>query len=330
MKTDPLEYKKAARKTLTSGLKNGGLAAQIAYAYRAPVAPQVLATKEMGSFQHAVWRVHLGWPDNAPKGVPHRVFLKAFIGNFCVWTGSGADLCAREWAMQAVAAQAGIPMPQRHKFTYEGMDIILTPEVVGTLATDLPGNDHLAVVGGALAKLHQVEGAKIDLPQMGLAPLCASMRKLGRKAKRNDLVELAELAAEVLADEAAPQPVVTHGDPHLKNWIMTGAGKIGTLLDFEDAAFSEPARDVVIALRFAEIEKKDPRVFLKAYQKTGGASFQKLAQWRALLDLQDVALAVRLEQEVLFGARLPQTDVKRWLSYLRVPAHNIEDELKKG
>ena len=65
--------------------------------------------------------------------------------------------------------------------------------------------------------------------------------------RRTDAVDRVLAAALALPDDAAPAPVISHGDLHVRHILVNPAGAVTGIIDWGDICRGDPAIDLAIA-----------------------------------------------------------------------------------
>ena len=118
---------------------------------------------------------------------------------------------------------------------------------------------------------------------------------LARRADRVTLSGAEQAASRVRAgaeELARVPPGPTHGDPNSSNFLVHGERVY--LVDWDDAALSDPMRDIGQLLWWYVPEEQWPRYFERAAEPFDAAALQRLYWWVAAESL-DVALRLAAE-----------------------------------
>jgi spectinomycin phosphotransferase len=190
--------------------------------------------------------------------------------------------------------------------------------------------DMLAALHGSATAAARAPVCKIGLPRRGA--LEAALRELGRPWRGGPFAEraralLAGTAEPVrhllqtfdqLADDmaaAAPEPVITHGEPHPGNVIRVGAKRM--LVDWDTVGLAPPERDLWMVV-------SDSGEELRRYTDATGRPVNPgaLALYRLRWALDDISIFV---EQLRSGHRRTAGTEHAWLSMKNTMARAARD-----
>lgn len=225
--------------------------------------------------------------DGTPEGIP---------GDLVLRVAPLADMAAKEHAVQAAAAQAGVPTPRIHLTGPTGGPLggawsVMDLAPGAPLLTDLDGTAALAQLPRILRRLpgqlattmaavHHidptpiVDRVRVDAPDVAFTidDLWPHLRAGATGAERPDLLR----ALDQLAERRPPQDgaVLCHGDFHPLN-LLADDTRI-TLIDWTGALVAPPAFDVAFTTLLLRHPPLPAPAALRPALQAGGA----LLAWR--------------------------------------------------
>jgi aminoglycoside phosphotransferase (APT) family kinase protein len=238
---------------------------------------------------------------------------------------------AEEFALIALAAEAGAPVPEPIAFEPDGGRFgspgLLMGHVEGTSVAprilrkpeyETARRELTGQLGEALARIHAIDPASLDgvLPEADANPALEAIaeweRQLDEIGEPLPAVELGLRWLRANAPEPA-EPRLVHGDFRLGNFIVDESG-LAAVIDWELAHLGDPAEDVgwlcIRSWRFGNDDLPvagvgDLEEFATAYESAGGPPVdpERVRYWEAFGDVKWAVICARQAHDHLDGVR---------------------------